>query len=74
MEWREGKERASGFIGFRGEWNSGPAAGFCQVKVPNRDPRSDEKMMRVEEGEERRRAAVLQDTMSIAVADFAFFA
>jgi len=29
-------------------------------------------MMRVEEGEERRRAAVLQDTMSIAFADFGF--
>ena len=30
-------------------------------------------MRRVEEGEERRRAAVLQDTMSIAVADFGSF-
>jgi hypothetical protein len=29
--------------------------------------------MRVEEGNERRRAVVLQDTMSIAVADFDFF-
>jgi hypothetical protein len=31
-------------------------------------------MRRVEQGEERRRAAVLQDTISIAVADFGFFA
>jgi len=30
-------------------------------------------MRRVEEGEQRRRAAVLQDTMSIAVADFGSF-
>ena len=30
-------------------------------------------MRRVEEGEKRRRAAFLQDTMSIAVADFGFF-
>ena len=30
-------------------------------------------MRKVEEGEERRRAAVLQDTMTIAVADFGFF-
>ena len=30
-------------------------------------------MRRVEEGEERRRAAVLQDKMLIAVADFGFF-
>jgi hypothetical protein len=30
-------------------------------------------MMRVEESEERRRAAVLQDTMSIAVADIIIF-
>jgi len=32
-----------------------------------------ENQMRVEKGEERRRAAVFQDTMSIAVADFGFF-
>jgi len=31
-------------------------------------------MRRVEEGKERRRAAVLQDTISIAVVDFGFFA
>jgi len=31
-------------------------------------------MRRVEQGEERRRAAVLQDTISIAVADFGLFA
>ena len=31
-------------------------------------------MRRVEQGEERRRAAVLQDTISIAVADFGWFA
>ena len=31
-------------------------------------------MRRVEQGEERRRAAVLQDTIFIAVADFGFFA
>ena len=31
-------------------------------------------MRRVEQGEERRRAAVLQDTISIAVADFRVFA
>ena len=43
------------------------------MKVPNRDPRNDEKMMRVEEGEERRRAAVLQDTMKIAVPILLFF-
>ena len=30
-------------------------------------------MWRVKEGEERRRAAVLQDTMSTAVADFGHF-
>ena len=30
-------------------------------------------MRRVEEGEERRRASVLQDTMSIAVTDYGFF-
>ena len=30
-------------------------------------------MRRVGQGEERRRAAVLQDTISIAVADFGFF-
>jgi hypothetical protein len=32
----------------------------------------NETMMRVEEGEEHRRTAVLQDTMSIAVAIFVF--
>ena len=31
-------------------------------------------MRRVEQGKERRKAAVLQDTKSIAVADFGFFA
>jgi hypothetical protein len=30
-------------------------------------------MIRVEEGEQHRRAAVLQDTLSIAVADFGVF-
>ena len=38
VERRGGKERASGCIGFRGERNSGPEAGFDQVKVSNRGP------------------------------------
>ena len=38
------------------------------------DRRNNETRRRVEEGGERKRAAVLQDTMSIAIADFGFFA
>jgi hypothetical protein len=38
VERRGGIERASGCIGFRGERNSGPEAGFDQVRVPNRGP------------------------------------
>ena len=37
------------------------------------DRRNNGTMRRVEEGEERRRATVLQDTMSIAVTDYGFF-
>ena len=37
------------------------------------DRRNNETMMRVEESEEHMRTAVLQDTMSIAVADFGLF-
>ena len=37
------------------------------------DPRTNKTMMRVEKGEERRRAAVLQDTVTIAGANFGFF-
>ena len=74
VERRGGIERASGRIGFRGKRNSGLEAGFDQVKVQIRDWRNHETMRRVEEGEEHRRAAVLEDTMSIAVADFGCFA
>ena len=35
---------------------------------------NSETMRRAEQGEERRRAAVLQNTISIAAADFGFFA
>ena len=38
------------------------------------DRRNNDTMRRVEEVEERRRAAVHQDTMLIAVAKFGFFA
>ena len=70
---REGIERAFGFIEFRGERNSGPGAGFDQAKVPNRGPGEQLTMIRVEKGEKRRRAAVLQDTLTIKVADFGLF-
>ena len=39
VERRGGMERASGCIGFRGETNSGPEAGFDHLKVPNRGPK-----------------------------------
>ena len=37
------------------------------------DRRNNDTRRRVEEGEQRRRAALLQDTMSVAVADFGSF-
>ena len=74
VERREGIERACGCVRCRGERNSGPQVGFGQVKVPNRNRRNNETMVKVEKGEEHGRAAVLQDTMSIAVADFGCFA
>ena len=74
VERRGGIEKASGFIGFRGERNSGPEAEFDQVKAPNRGPEAHETMRRVEEGKKCTRAALLQDSMSIAVASFRFLA
>ena len=50
-----GVERASECIEFKEKWNSSRETGFDQVKVPYHI----ETLMRVEEGEERRRAAVL---------------
>ena len=47
-----GIERASVIIGFRGERNCGPEAGYGQVKVPNRG--SAEQRNRGEDREARR--------------------
>jgi len=38
VEMRGGMKRAFGCIGFRGDRNFGPKAGFDHVKVPNRGP------------------------------------
>ena len=52
-EMRGGIERASGRIKFRGGRNSGPEAGFDEVKVPNRGP---EEQSNHDEGRGGRRA------------------
>ena len=67
-------ERALRCNGFRGEKETlvlGQDLTTRKSQTGNRS--NNETMRRVERGEKRRRAAVLQDTKSIAVADFDFF-
>ena len=73
-EMRGGVERASRCIEFRKERNSGLEAGsLTRLMFQIGARRNNETMMRVEESKERKRAAVFQDTMAIAVADCYFF-
>ena len=73
----KGREAKKELLGSSGSGEKGTPVlrlDLTRSKSQIGDRRNSETMRRVEQGEERRRAAVLQEPISIAVADFGFFA